>query len=53
MIHGRTREAVLERLEQIRTHTGLGAFPGEVLFSRTRFKQTGARYVSGKDLAYG
>jgi DNA-binding Lrp family transcriptional regulator len=53
MIHGRTREAVMERLEQIRAHTGLGAFPSEVLFSRTRFKQTGARYVSGKDLAYG
>jgi DNA-binding Lrp family transcriptional regulator len=53
MIHGRSREAVLERLERIRAHTGLGAFQSQVLFSRTRFKQTGARYVSGKDLAYG
>jgi DNA-binding Lrp family transcriptional regulator len=53
MIHGRTRDAVLERLQQIRAQTGLAAFPSETLFSRTRFKQTGARYVSGKDLAYG
>jgi DNA-binding Lrp family transcriptional regulator len=53
MIHSRSREAALERLQDIRAQTGLGAFPSEVLFSRRRFKQTGARYVSGKDLAYG
>jgi len=53
MIHGRSRDAVLERLQHIRKHTGLGAFASQTLFSRTRFKQTGARYVTGKDLAYG
>jgi DNA-binding Lrp family transcriptional regulator len=53
MIHGRSREAVYERLRDIDDCTGLGAFPRQVLFSRTRFKQTGARYVSPKDPAYG
>lgn len=53
MIHGRRREAVLERLSDIEARTGLGAFAHEILFSRTRFKQTGARYVLPKELAYG
>jgi DNA-binding Lrp family transcriptional regulator len=53
MIHGRSREGVQAQLERIHERTGLGVFPSEVLFSRTRFKQTGARYVSGKHLAYG
>jgi len=53
MIHGRSREAVLERLDRIDAHTGLPAFPREILFSRTRFKQTGARHLSPKALAYG
>jgi DNA-binding Lrp family transcriptional regulator len=45
MIHGKDRTAVLERLEQLRDRCGLGGFQYEVLFSRQRFKQTGARYV--------
>jgi len=53
MIHGRSRDGVRAQPRRIHEHTGLGAFPSQVLFSRTRFKQTGARYVSGKDLAYG
>jgi hypothetical protein len=53
MIHGRSRDGVRAQLRRIHEHTGLSAFPSQVLFSRTRFKQTGARYVSGKDLAYG
>jgi DNA-binding Lrp family transcriptional regulator len=53
MVHGRSREAVLERLDRIDANTGLPAFPREVLFSRTRFKQTGARHLSAKALAYG
>jgi DNA-binding Lrp family transcriptional regulator len=53
MIHGRSREAVHAQLQRIHEGTGLGVFPSQVLFSLTRFKQTGARYVSGKDLAYG
>jgi DNA-binding Lrp family transcriptional regulator len=53
MIHGRSREAVLQRIESIGARTGLQSFGREVLFSRTRFKQTGARYVLPKELSYG
>jgi siroheme decarboxylase len=53
MIHGRSREAVVERLDRMDATIGLPAFPREVLFSRTRFKQTGARHLSPKALAYG
>lgn len=45
MIHGKDRDAVLERLEQVRDQCGLADFDYEVLFSKQRFKQTGARYV--------
>ncbi len=45
MIHGKDRAAVLERLEQLREQCGLTQFQHEVLFSKRRFKQTGARYV--------
>jgi len=45
MIHGREREAVLRRLEQIIAADGLGDMPHEVLFSLRSFKQRGARYV--------
>lgn len=48
MIHGRDRAAVLERLELIRQQCGLAGLDYEVLFSRRRFKQTGARYVDVK-----
>lgn len=53
MIHGRSRDAVLQRIESIGSGTGLQAFPREVLFSRARFKQTGARYVLPEELLYG
>ena len=53
MIHGKSRAAVLRRLDDIEEHTGLSAFSRQVLFSLTRFKQTGARYVLAKELAYG
>jgi len=46
MIHGKDRDAVLERLEQLRDQCGLTEFDHEVLFSKQRFKQTGARYVA-------
>lgn len=44
MIHGRDREEVLARVEELATHCGLTDVPREVLFSRQRFKQRGARY---------
>lgn len=53
MIHGRSRTAVLERLDDIEGRTRLGTYSRQVLFSLTRFKQTGARYLLSKELAYG
>jgi DNA-binding Lrp family transcriptional regulator len=45
MIHGRERDSVLRRLEQIVAHHGLEKIPHTVLFSGRSFKQRGARYV--------
>lgn len=45
MIHGKDRDAVLAHHAHLRDACGLTDFSCEVLFSRQRFKQTGARYV--------
>ncbi len=45
MIHGQAREEVEARIAALRTEAGLLAWPHEILFSLTRFKQTGARYA--------
>ena len=45
MIHGRERNSVLRRLEQIVVHHGLERIPHTVLFSGRSFKQRGAHYV--------
>jgi DNA-binding Lrp family transcriptional regulator len=45
MIHGRDRDTVLGLVEQLRERCGLQHIPYEVLFSRRRFKQCGARYM--------
>jgi siroheme decarboxylase len=44
MIHGRDRAAVEARLAELGRDCGLAACPAQVLFSRRRFKQRGARY---------
>lgn len=44
MIHGRDRELVRRQLDELIEQCELQAFPYEVLFSRRRFKQRGARY---------
>ena len=44
MIHGHTRQEVLEHLAELITCCGLDELPYQVLFSRRRFKQCGARY---------
>ncbi len=44
MIHGRDREAVLERYRMLVRRCGLEDIPRAVLFSRRRFKQRGAIY---------
>lgn len=46
MIHGREREAVLRRLEQIIAANGLGDLPHAVLFSLHSYKQRGAHYAT-------
>ena len=45
MIHGQAREEVEARIATLRAEAGLLDYPHEVLFSRTRFKQTGAKYA--------
>lgn len=45
MIHGQARDEVEDRVDSLRREHQLGAYPHAVLFSRTRFKQRGARYV--------
>jgi DNA-binding Lrp family transcriptional regulator len=45
MIHGREREVVLRRLEQIIEFHGLQAIAHSVLFSSRSFKQRGAHYA--------
>ena len=47
MIHGKDREGVQARLEEIIRAAGLEGIPYQVLFSKRRFKQRGARYVDG------
>lgn len=47
MIHGRDRDEVLARIDELAARCGLGDTPRQVLFSRARFKQQGARYSRG------
>jgi DNA-binding Lrp family transcriptional regulator len=53
MVHGQAREDVEQRVDAISATQGLGALPRAVLFSRRRFKQTGARYFSSGGAAHG
>lgn len=46
MIHGRGRETVRAEVEEAARAAGLTDVAREVLFSRRRFKQEGARYFS-------
>jgi DNA-binding Lrp family transcriptional regulator len=43
MVHGTDRQAVRDAIARAVQDSGLTAFPQRVLFSRQRFKQTGAR----------
>jgi len=51
MIHGRDRDAVLEKVAEINRTAELGSRPNDVLFSLRRFKQRGARYCRPADPA--
>ena len=44
MVHGRSRDETLGLLHAAIAGAGLAELPHQVLFSRQRFKQTGARY---------
>lgn len=44
MVHGRDRDAVRAAIGSAIERCGLAAHPHEILFSRRRFKQVGARY---------
>ncbi len=44
MVHGTERGGVAAHIEALGESLGLDAFPHAVLFSRTRFKQTGPRF---------
>jgi len=46
MIHGRDRPEVLAQVDEVSRGAGLESCPRDVLFSRRRFKQRGARYGS-------
>lgn len=46
MVHGRERGQVQQQIAQLRQDMGLSEYPHAVLFSRQRFKQTGARYAT-------
>lgn len=46
MVHGRSRDAVVEKVESAAFVTGLDDVPREILFSSRRYKQRGALYVS-------
>ncbi len=45
MVHGREREQVLRRIEQLRAGQSLAAYPCNVLFSTRCFRQRGAYYL--------
>jgi siroheme decarboxylase len=53
MIHGKERALVSRRIDAISRKLGLDAFAREILFSRRRFKQTGARYVKQPESVHG
>lgn len=48
MIHGKSREDVLQRIDWLIEQCHLESLPHHVLFSRRRFKQRGAVYRNGR-----
>jgi DNA-binding Lrp family transcriptional regulator len=48
MIHGRDRDAVLRHIDRLIEKFDLRDVPHQILFSRRRFKQRGARYRDDK-----
>ncbi|HJW02320.1 MAG TPA: Lrp/AsnC family transcriptional regulator [Azospira sp.] len=50
MIHGKAREEVLARRQELADRLGLDAWPHDLLFSTRRFKQQGACYARHDEL---
>ena len=48
MIHGRDRDAVKRQVEDATSAAGLDGLPRDILFSKRRFKQRGARYRASR-----
>jgi DNA-binding Lrp family transcriptional regulator len=54
MIHGKSREIVLQQIEVLKQACQLQQFPQQILFSRRCFKQRGAVYAaSTQELSHG
>jgi DNA-binding Lrp family transcriptional regulator len=53
MVHGTDRARVTARIKALDLQLGMGRFRRAMLFSRTRFKQTGARYARPGAVADG
>jgi hypothetical protein len=53
MIHGQQRDEVEQRVARLCAAHDLTDLPHALLFSRRRFKQTGARYLSAGAAARG
>ncbi len=47
MVHGTDRDTVRRQIDRIAKGAGLDAYSSQTLFSRRRFKQCGAQYVTG------
>ncbi|OZG72975.1 AsnC family protein [Hahella sp. CCB-MM4] len=45
MLHGKNREEVLQRLQQLKQQCGLSDIPSRILFSLKQFKQCGGKYT--------
>lgn len=48
MVHGTRRDVVEAQVAALARQTGLDAYPSQILFNGRRFKQYGARYVTGE-----
>ena len=48
MIHGRDRQAVIAQARQLAQECGLDGVRHDLLFSKRRFKQCGARYIDSQ-----
>jgi DNA-binding Lrp family transcriptional regulator len=53
MVHGTERREVQARIEALGRECGLTPFAHAVLFSRTRFKQTGPRFSAATEAIHG